>query len=97
MISIHGRASYSALIKNESQDLSTRTVYFEIPSAGIRKLLPADSGDAKAKRLKLARNEVELIPTIECKFAVLDETDPIFPVLIASGTIARNGYTGAPA
>lgn len=97
-ITIHGREGYSALIKSivdgASVDLSTAVVYFEVPDAGLRLLLPTDADEATALRLTLTRPEVERIPTVPSMFAIVDETG--LPKVISSGMISRTGYKGEP-
>lgn len=97
MESIHGRASYTANIGDGIQDLTGRAIYYEINAAGIRKRLFADETDPTICHVKLSGAEVELIPTAPVEFIVRDETDPIYPEVMARGLIVRTGYVGAPA
>ncbi|MEG8031877.1 hypothetical protein QP179_09940 [Sphingomonas aurantiaca] len=97
MIIIHGRGSLSAEIKTPDQDLSERTVYFELPAANIRKLLPNDASDPTAKRLRLSRAEINSLPITSTEYpifeyAILDETDPLYPDRISEGSIQITGY-----
>lgn len=98
IITIHGREGYSALIKSVVDgvpvDLSTAVVYFEVPDAGLRVLLPVDAEEAMALRLTLTRPEVERIPNVASLFAIIDETG--LPKVIKSGSISRTGYKGEP-
>lgn len=97
-ITIHGREGYSALIKSivdgKPVDLSTAVVYFEVPDAGLRLLLPTDAVEQTALRLTLTRSHVERIPKTASMFAIIDETG--LPKVIKSGTIVCTGYKGEP-
>lgn len=97
-ITIHGREGYSALIKSIVDgsviDLSAATVYFEVPAAGLRLLLPADPIEATSLRLTLTRSDVEKLPTVPSQFALVDETG--LPTVLKRGAIQRDGYKGEP-
>lgn len=97
-ITIHGREGYSALIKSVVEgvpvDLSAAIVYFEVPDAGLRFLLPVDTDETTSLRLTLERADVERIPTAPSPFAIIDETG--LPKVIKAGMISRTGYKGEP-
>jgi len=97
-ITVHGREGYSALVKSivdgQPVDLSAATVYFEVPSAGLRLLLPVDSDETTSLRLTLTREDVERLPIKDGLFAIIDETG--LAKVIKQGTIVRTGYKGEP-
>lgn len=97
-ITIHGREGYSALVKSIVDgvpvDLSVASIYFEVPGAKLRLLLPVDPIDATSLRLTLTRAQVETLPSAPSAFAIIDETG--LPKVIERGTIVRDGYKGEP-
>lgn len=102
-ITVHGRAGllipYSRYVNVDNVDvqvdISSFSMYVEIPSARIRKQLVVNPSDSKGLRVVLTRTEVESIPEKESPFIILDETD-VVPLLDWSGTIKRVGYKGDP-
>lgn len=105
LITVHGRESLSIPYKNyaknsqgrETQiDISAWDIYFEVPTANIRKKLVADPGDLKGLLVYLTREEVVTLSTTASAFACINETNPLFPDVEWEGKIQRVGYVGAP-
>lgn len=104
LIEVHGRAGlaipYTRFKKNaqgrdEQIDISTSTIYIEIPAIKLRKLLVANTADPMGLLLELTRSEVEKLPVTASPFAVIDETTDI-PDVEWEGKIVRTGYIGDP-
>lgn len=104
LISVHGREGLllpytkftkSATGREVQVDISGSTIYIEIPSVNIRKLLAQNPNDEKGLLIKLLREEVEQLPIKPTDFIVIDETGEI-PNVEWEGRIVRTGYTGAP-
>lgn len=104
-ISVHGREALNLPYKRwvteddgtQTQlDLSTTTMFMEIPGAMLRRPLIADAGDPKGLRLYLERSDVERIPIVETPYILLDETDSANPFVELASTIIRTGYKGTP-
>lgn len=97
---IHGRGSYRADLQISTTlanvDLTGETIFLEIPSAGLRVLLPVDPNNPGSKLIAISRTVVESLPTSPSQYAVIDETDPVYPNVLLNGLISRNGYIGAP-
>jgi hypothetical protein len=97
-ITIHGRSAYTSLITrvtNGTQvDLSTSTIYFEVPEAKLRVLCLPDAIDPLSLRVTLTRPQVEMLSPARSVYAIVDETN--LPSVVATGAIGRTGYTGAP-
>jgi hypothetical protein len=97
-ITVHGRSAYTALITRKANgrqaDLSTSTIYFEVPDARLRILCIPDATDPLSLRVTLTRAQVEMLSPARSAFAIVDETN--LPSVVQSGSIARTGYIGAP-
>lgn len=101
-ISVHGRGSLTLPFKLfgadgvTQTDISAKTFYFEVDGISFRKALTVDPADAKGLLISLTRNDIALLKTTDCPFAVIDETNPTAPVVEWDGTIKRFGFVGAP-
>jgi hypothetical protein len=102
-ISVHGREAldlpYSRWSPDDSTiqlDISGATMYLEIPAANLRKLLVVNPDDPLGLRIVMSRSEVSLLPTVPTPYIILDETDPMVPVLELESRIYRTGYTNEP-
>jgi hypothetical protein len=97
-INIHGRSAYTSLITRitdgKQADLSASTIYFEVPLAKLRILCVPDAVDPLSLRVTLTRPQVESLSSSRSGYAIVDETN--LPSVVASGSIARTGYIGAP-
>lgn len=104
LIEVHGRAGLNipytrfrktAQGREEQVDLSTATIFLEVPAAKLRKELVTNPTDSKALLIQLTRDEVGRLPVTPTSFAVIDETTD-FPEVEWEGMIVRTGYTGDP-
>jgi hypothetical protein len=105
LVAVHGRASlkipytrWSVTNGVETKvDISTATIFVEIPTAGIRRQLQANPSDPEGLLIFLPREDVEKLPTTPVPFAVIDETlGGSAADLDWHGMIVRTGYKGAP-
>lgn len=102
-ISVHGREALSLPYKRWAMgedgvrvqlDISTATMFLEIPGAKLRQPLLRDPSDPKGLRIHLQRTDVEQIPVVDTPYIIIDET--VEPVVELEGTIIRTGYKGSP-
>ncbi len=105
LIKVHGREGlnipYTRFQKNSAGreiqiDISESTIYFEVPAADLRILLVANTADPLGLLIRLTRAQVETLPTTATTFAVVDETNALYPDVEWEGQIQRTGYVGAP-
>lgn len=96
LIQVHGRSALELPITQTGVDLSTLVLFFECPSARIRKALIAHPTYPKGRLISLTVAEVERLPTAAGLWCVRNETDPARPVVYFEGSIQRTGYVGVP-
>ena len=104
-ISVHGREALNLPYKRWATeedgtrvqlDISSATMFLEIPGARLRRPLTVDASDPKGLRIYLERADVERLPTVETPYIIVDETDEDYPLVELEGAIIRTGYKGAP-
>ena len=102
-ITVHGRGSLVLPFAMKDAvgapiDISEKVIYFEVDGIPIREQLEADPNNALGQRLVLERTQIATLKKTPSKFSIVDETlsvDDLF-VVLWTGTIARDGYVGAP-
>lgn len=102
-ITVHGRGSViiDYMVKDAlgtQIDISGWDIWFEVDGVPIREPLVPNPSDPLGKLIVLERDQVEILKTKPCAFAVIDEsqmTSDIYRVLWR-GTIVRDGYVGEP-
>lgn len=100
IIQVNGRGGYEAVITwldgdNQALSWDGRSIYLEIASLNMRRLLTSETGYPTRLLLRLSRPEVAQLSSSPTALLLIDETHEV-PRVIGSSLIARTGNTVEP-